>query len=468
MNKKVKFIVGLVLSLGAGIAISLIPPPEMLTRQAMVAMGIIVAAILLLTFETFPLFVTTILMCSALVLFKAAEFSVAFGAFAGTTFWLIIGVLGIGIAVNKSGLLKRVSYYALKLFPATFNGIVAALLGVGTILQPSMPSTSAKQSIMAPLAMGIGETLGFEKRSKPMAGLFNAMYVGWSITGTVFISASFLGYLFAGALPEDVRQQFSWGRWFIAMIPWAVIIVLGNYLAITKIYKPETKKDVTKEYINEQLKALGPITRDEKIVSIIMLITLALWITEGLTGISSTVTALLSLMAMLIAGVYTPKDFNTNMNWSLIFFIGGVLNISGVMSKLSITDWLGTIVEPLLGGLITKPYLFTLVLVVVLYLIRFVIVDLISPVILLTIVLTPVATSAGMSPWVVMMISYTSVCIWTTKYNNSNMLVGYAAAGGDENLDFKHVQVGAFAHLAVNLVALMVSIPYWQLLGYIQ
>lgn len=467
-KKKRTKIIGAIVGIIAAVAISCITPPGNLTPEAMRAIGIFVGAIVFLSLDVLPNFVTTTLMCTAFALFKCVDFTVAFGEFSGTTFWLIIGVLGIGVAINKSGLIKRISLYALKLFPPTFNGITAALLGVGTVCQPLMPSTTAKMAIVAPLAMNLGETLGFEKRSKQLGGLFNAMYVGWSITGTVFISASFLGYLFMGNLPAEVQAQFTWSKWFIAMIPWALVVVIGNYFALTAIYKPKTQNKISKEHIEQQIKALGPMSRDEKIVSVIMAIALVMWILENKIGVSACLTSLLCLMAMTIFGVFTPADFNTKMGWGLIIFIGGILNISKVIGALAISDWVGTIIQPLLGGLIEKPMLFTLVFVLAIYVIRYVMVNFSTLVILFTVILTPLAEAAGMSPWVVMMIAYCSVCIWVTKYQNSNMLAGWAVAGADDTLNFSNVMPGAYAHLVVNLVALLVSVPYWQMLGYIQ
>lgn len=467
-KKNYKSIIGFVIGVSLGVVIATLSPPEGLSVEAMRAMGIIVCAIVFLSMNVIPNYITAILMCTAFVLFKCVSFEVGFGAFAGSIFWLIIGVLGIGVAISKCGLLNRISYYALKLFPPTFSGIIAALLGMGTLCQPLMPSTSAKQSIVAPVAMGLGETLGFEKKSKQMAGLFNAMYVGWSITGTVFISASFLGYLFFGNLPTDVQTQFTWMKWFISMIPWAIIVVVGNYIAIMMLYKPKDQKKITKSFIGEKLESLGPMSHDEKVVSIIMGVALLLWITESFTGISASLTALLSLMFMAIFGVFNTADFNTKMAWSLIIFVGGVLNISNVMGALGISTWVGGMIEPLLGGLISRPYVFTIALVLTIYIIRYIMVDFVTVVILFTVVLTPLAEIAGMNPFIVMMISYCSVCIWVTKYQNVNMLVGWAASGGDDQINFSDVIPGAYAHLAINLLALLASIPYWQLLGYIQ
>lgn len=467
MKKDKKTIIWTIISIVAGVIVSIIPPPESLTVLSMRGLGIIVWTLISLMTNIFPNYVTAILMCILFVVTGCADFKSAFAAFSDTTFWLIIGVLGIGIAVNKSGLLNRLSLYALRLFPGNFNGVVAALLGVGTICQPIMPSTSAKQSIMAPVALALGETLGFQKKSKQMAGLFNATYIGWSITGTVFISASFLGYLYFGYLPVETQAHFTWMNWFIAMIPWAVVVVVGNYLAITRIYKPEVKQTVSKEVINERIKALGPMSKQEKQVSIIMILTIGLWIGENTFGISACITSLLSLMIMAIIGLFNGEDFNVKMGWGFIMFMGGIMCMSGPLGTLGITNWLGSMIEPAVGGLVNNPYIFVTVLTLLLYGLRFVLPDMITPVILVTMVLGPVAQNAGINPWIPMMVAYCGVCVWPHKYSNFNMLVGYAAFGGDDSLDYKDVTPGALAHMAVSLVGLLVSIPYWSILEYI-
>ena len=53
--------------------------------------------------------------------------------------------------------------------------------------------------------------------------------------------------------------------------------------------------------------------------------------------------------------------------------VGGLCNIANVMSKLQISGWVGTMIEPLLGDLIARPYLFIFALVVTIYLVRYVI-----------------------------------------------------------------------------------------------
>jgi DASS family divalent anion:Na+ symporter len=144
--KKYGNIAAVVLAVTLGLA----APPEGLTPAAMRALGIICGAIVLFVVDSIPSHVVTILMCTCFALFGVATIPQAFNAYSGSTWWLIIGVLGIGVAVNNCGLLKRLSFYSMKLFPPTYSGMIFSLLGVGTLFSPLMPSTTAKQTIVAP------------------------------------------------------------------------------------------------------------------------------------------------------------------------------------------------------------------------------------------------------------------------------------------------------------------------------
>lgn len=457
----------LLAALALGTMIALAQPPAGLSPEAMRAMGILVGVIVLLATKALANFVVALLMCVLFVLLGCVDMATAFGGFSGTTFWLVVGILGIGAGIEASGLLRRLAYHALLLFPSSFRGVVAALLGVGMVFQPLMPCTMAKQSIVAPVVVTLGETLGFPRRSRQMAGLFNAMHIGWSVLGNLFISASYLGYLFLGSLPQEVQAQFTWGRWFLSMLPWALVVLVGSYWVLTRLYRPQAGQADIRGYIRQQLAQLGPVSGREKLVIALLLTAIVLWVTETATGIPAYMTALLCLIAMAACGLFTHTDFNTRMDWDMIVFIGGVLNAPTVMDALGISRWIGSVIAPVVSALSGNIYLFITALVLCTYLLRFATFSYSLPVLVLIAVLCPLAGELGINPWVIMIVAYCSAPVWLTQYQSINMAAGWAAFGGERSARFSDVRPGAAAYLVINLVALLVSVPYWTLLGYI-
>ncbi|MEL7563678.1 MAG: SLC13 family permease [Dehalobacterium sp.] len=469
MNKSKKKVLGAIIGILAFIIIGFIVPPfGSLESAGMKALGIICLTISLLTGQCLPDYASFILMCTLAVVFHVVPIGTAFGAFAGSTFWLIIGILGLGAGINKSGLLKRLSLKVMTLFPPNFRGMTAALLGVGTVFAPLMPSTSAKQAIMGPVAMGIGATLGFEKKSKGMAGMFNAMYIGWCVTGTIFLSASFLTPIILGVLPTDVQSQFSWTPYFVGMIPWCIVLFVLSYFGLTIIYKPETNNKITKDYIKSQIKELGPMSREEKVSLIVLIICIGLWMTESMHHISTFIVAIGGFIALIAFGVFASGEFQTKLPWGLIFMVGGIMNMAPILTYNHVDKWLGKLIEPLISGLLSQTYLFVLVVILFTYAIRFVIpADLITPMVLVTTMLTPIVQLAGWNPWIIAIVTYCSVNIWCTIYQNGVFLVGWAACGGDEQNDFSKVKNASWMFMFINIIGLLISIPYWKMLGYI-
>ena len=75
------------------------------------------------------------------------------------------------------------------------------------------------------------------------------------------------------------------------------------------IYPPEVKDTPdAPSKAREELKALGPMSTDEKITAGALAVTVALWIFGGQLGIGSVAAALLGLAILLITNVTTWKN----------------------------------------------------------------------------------------------------------------------------------------------------------------
>ena len=119
--KKLAFaIAGIVI----GVAICFIPAPEGLTPESMRVIGVLVWAIIFWVGGVLPEAVTAMLMSVLFIVVSGGLVSVAksFSAFAGSTIWLVIAAIALGVSVKACGLLERISLLLLKLFPKNFFG----------------------------------------------------------------------------------------------------------------------------------------------------------------------------------------------------------------------------------------------------------------------------------------------------------------------------------------------------------
>ncbi|MCL2162954.1 MAG: anion permease [Oscillospiraceae bacterium] len=451
-----------------GGAIMLIPPPVGLTVQAMITIGLLVWAIINWMLAPIPDFIVVIIMCCLWVILGIAPFTVAFGSFGSTTLWLVVGVLGIGTAVTKSGLLYRITLMIMKLFPPTFSGQVMSLLASGTVVAPLIPSTTAKVAIAGPLVNSIGDALGLAPKSKGRGGLFVAMYTGFCLTGPIFVSASFFGYIILGVMPEDIQSKFTWGYWLLSVLPWGIVMLLASFFAITRIYKPKEKVTISKEKVREQIAELGPMKKEEKITMTIVLICIVFWILESVLNVNSAIPALLGLGLLISFGVLTVQDYVMKTPWNIITFIGGIMGLATVLGQQGINTWIADVLGPIMGSIAGNPYIFVIVLTIIVFFARFIVADLITPLTLFPVLLTPFCIAGGISPWIAGFVVYVMNMMWVVQYQNPNFVIGFAASGGEEKIGYNQTIKACIIYVGIVIVGLLISVPYWRLLGLIQ
>ncbi len=442
-----------------------INPPIGLTHPGMIGLGIFLCAVVFWIFEVFADYVTAILMCSAWAGTRIVPFNIAFAQFSTDSFWLLVGALGLGVAVTKSGLLKRFSLVIMKLFPASFKGQTAGLVVAGNLIGPLIPSVTAKCAIAAPFALGVSNQMGYEKDSKGAAGLFGAMFIGFGVTGPAFLSSSFMCYTIKGLLPPDVQADLTWMAWAMNALPWALVMAILGYLAIQLLYRPSEDMKMDRGYIDQQLAALGPMSQHEKIVSAVLVACLLLWMTEKLHGVLAAVVALIAVCILIGLGVFEREDFRSGMAWDAIIFIGCIINISSVFPALKIDKWLGMVAGPYLTPLVSNVWMFILVGSLTIYLVRFFIVSMTATFTIFVVIVTPFAVAAGINPFVTAFIIFTSVNVFHMFYQNSTYLAGYYAAGG--MVSHSRMVKLSLAYMIISIVALAACVPVWHLTGFI-
>ncbi len=458
-----------------------------------------------------PEYATGLLMVVGFAVFGGVDSSVSFAAFSTSTWWLLIAAFALGAGMKTSGLMKRMALAIIRIFPNTFQAQVGGLLAVGTILGPLVPSLATKTAMLTPIAMSMGDAMGYERKGREMQGLFLAMLAGVRNIGPAVISASVIGYALWGLLPDDVRTQFDMLHWFFAALPWFIVVTVLNYIAIVALYRPrkgrdgvvtgvalESGKASTSVTTTDTAPATGaspappatgaspapparaavsampataatgaspaPMSARERIMLVIILVTVALWVTEPLHGIPSHIVALVALVAMVAFGVITKANFKSDISWDSLVFIGTAIGLSSVFSAVGIQDWIVAMAGPVFQSLAANPYAFVLGIGVITILMRFVIVSEMAYVNIVMVFLIPLAVAQGINPWVVGIAVYAVVNPWFVLYQNPVYLAAYYSVDGEM---VRHADMAKYCvlYMLICLLGLAVSVPYWQFLG---
>lgn len=481
-----KRIVGAAVGVVAGAAVAL-APIEGLTSQGSLVLGILACAVAWWVAGVFHETTTALAMAVALCV-AGIPTDVVFQSFSGSTWWLLLAAFGLGFGMKESGLVGRVASSVLSKFPNRFESQVLGLMAAGTVVGPFIPSMTAKLVVLEPLALGISDSLGYERKGRGASGLFLAALVGVRNIGPAVISASVVGYGLLATYPQEVQQQFDMLTWFASGALWFVLVSVLTYVSIVLLYRPRGAKgalvgedvaadgekgaaaerggaEVAPVAAGAEPSAPNPWTKKEKRMAVIILTAMALWILEPLHGVPAHVVALASLVACFVGGVFDFKRFRSGLNWESLLFIGLVIGLSPVFVYTGVDTWVMGVVDPLVEALAFSPYALVVGVGVLTVLLRFVIVSEMAFVSIFMAFLVPLAPSLGVNPWVLGFAVYALVNPWFTLYQNPVYLGAFYSVDGQM---VRHADMAKYCllYVAICLVSLAACVPYWQFLGY--
>ena len=483
--------------LGAGF-IALCPDVG-LNAQGVRCLGILLGAVVWWVGGVLPAYATAIVMVVMFAVVADINSAVALSAFASDTWWLLVAAFGLGAGMKRSGLLRRIALAVVRVFPNTFAAQAGALMAAGTVVGPLVPSMAAKVTMLTPLSMGIGDALGYERKSKPMQGLFLAMFCGVRSIAPAVLSASVIGYCLSGLLPAEVRAQFDLLHWLVAALPWFIIVTALTYASIVLLYHPrgergeagerpageeipgsgerpagEARTDGEGRRDGETLERegasahprgpTGPMSRHEKQMCAIIVVTVALWVAEPLHHIPAHIVALAAFAIVVACGIMGKDGLRNDMSWEALLFVGIAMGLSSVFQVAGIQEWVVGAAGPAFEALASNAYLFVIGAAAITVVLRFVIVSEMAYLNIVMVFLVPLCASAGISPWVVGFAMYAVITPWFALYQSATYLAAFYSVDGQM---VRHADMARYCALytAICMVALVASVPYWQWMG---
>jgi DASS family divalent anion:Na+ symporter len=210
------------------------------------------------------------------------------------------------------------------------------------LITPLLPTGKARAVIPLPISQAIAQAAGFENRSNGSAALALSAMLGFSHMSFMYLTGAEFCLLGWNLLPESAKAEFGWFWWFIAALPAGIFVFLFVLCAIQLIFRlPQNHRGNTEGGATEfKAEDLGPMARAEWIAVVVLMSTLAGWLTAPLHGIDETWVALIGLLAFLSSGVLDKKTFKNDVDWGLVLFFGIINSMAMICRHLKIDVWL--------------------------------------------------------------------------------------------------------------------------------
>jgi DASS family divalent anion:Na+ symporter len=342
------------LALAAGLWFS--PVPDGLTAAAWHLFTLFVAAIVAVVVNALPILTASILALAAAVLTRTLEPDRAYSGFANATILLIVVAFLVARAVVKCGLAMRVGHAVVSLFGRSTLGLVYSIFVVDGLIAPAFPSNTARSGVLYPLVFSLAEAVG-ARPGDPARQRLGGLLMFSGMASLSLSSALWLTAMAANPLGAEIAAplgvEIDFGSWLLASaVPTLTAMVLLP-LFLFKVIGPEiTPTPGAPVAARARLAALGPLTRDERLVAAIFVVMVLLWALSSTLSLDSTAVAFLGLGAMLATGVLTAGDIAKEGDVLATFIWFAVLfTLSEQLNQLGFMRFLGERLANRLDGL---------------------------------------------------------------------------------------------------------------------
>jgi anion transporter len=496
---------GLPLALLALFVIIMLPTPEGLPVAGQRMLGLLVFSVILWMTEavSYPVSAVVILSLMTLLLGTApivAEptrvygmargLTMGLGGLANTAWALVAAALFLAVAMQTTGLDRRIALKILSAVGAKPRNILAGVILVGFVLSFFVPSTTARVACIVPIIMGIIAAFGVDRRSSFAGMLMIACAQVDSIWNVGVKTAAAQNMIAVNFLKNALGVEISWMEWFVAAAPFAVIMSVTLYFVLLKLMPPEMEElPGGRAVIKRELEALGPMKQAERKLMTISMLLLTFWVLEGKTfgnfGVEGALaatrlhpfdTASITVLAVTILfipgiGVMSWADAQPKINWGTIILFGIGISLGSAIISTRAGAWLAQYIVHTFGLAASTPFMVLTILAMFLIIIHLgfasatALASAFIPIIIA--VLTEVSKVKGGGINILgmtMILQYVVSFGFILPVNAPQNMIVY---GTDTFTVRQFVRTGIPLTIIAYLFILLLSATYWKYLGYV-
>jgi DASS family divalent anion:Na+ symporter len=343
-------------TVGLALGIWFSTPPTGLTLQAWRLFAIFAAAIVAVVANALPILAASVLAVAAAVLSGVVDPEKAYAGFSNATILLIVLAFLVARAVVKCGLGARVGHALVALFGRSTLGLSYSIFIVDAVIAPAFPSNTARSGVLYPLAVSLVDAAG-AKAGEPGHRRVGSFLMFSGIASLSLSSALWLTAMAANPLGSEMARHagvtIGFGSWLLAASMPTLLAMALLPLALYKAIGPEvTATPQAPAAARRALRALGPLTREERVVAATCVGMVVLWGLAATVDLDSTAVAFLGLGLLLVTGALTPGDIAKEGEVLATFIWFAVLfALSSQLNELGFMEFLGRRLADRLGGL---------------------------------------------------------------------------------------------------------------------
>jgi solute carrier family 13 (sodium-dependent dicarboxylate transporter), member 2/3/5 len=242
--------------------------------------------------------------------------------FSSSVIWLLLGGFFLATAMTKTKLDEALFKYTLKLSGTNPRNLLIGLMSTTMVASMLMSNTATTSMVIAsilPLLTSLGKKSGVAKAL--LLGIPIAAATGG--IGTIIGTPS--NAIAVGALKSaGITVEFI--DWMEYGVPVAILLTAICCFALIKIYIKDTTPISLAFLENQKSDTTKESNTKRRIVSAVIFVTVGLWLTTSLHGLTVASICAVPLVILTVTGVLEGKDIQ-GLPWDTLLLVAGGLSL---------------------------------------------------------------------------------------------------------------------------------------------
>jgi sodium-dependent dicarboxylate transporter 2/3/5 len=319
--------------------------------------------------EVIPIAATALLPIILFPLTGAQSLENTTAAFGHRYIFLYIGGFILAIAIERWNLHRRIALNIIKLIGTNIRSIILGFMAATAFLSMWISNT-ATSVMMLPIGLAIVTQL----KDNPQTEENETEVFGKAIMLAIAYSASIGGIatligtppnlVLAGIVQELYGIEITFSQWIVIGLPVSVLLLFLCWQYLTKIAFPFAQQSFPggRAEIDKQLKALGRISYEEKVVLVVFALTALAWITRSfilnrfVPALDDTIIAIIAGVVLFVLPAGRGKKRAiikwkeaVKLPWGVLLLFGGGLALAEGFKSSGLAEWIGTQMTSLQG-----------------------------------------------------------------------------------------------------------------------
>lgn len=327
------------LAIAGAVIFALAAPAGLTTGQARVA-AVVAVTLVLWSTVALPPFLTSLVFFALVLILGLAPSDLIFSGFGSAAVWLVVSGFVIGAAISVSGLGDRLAGWLAPLLAGSYARLVGGLTLAAMLLGFIMPSSTGRSVALIPIGMALADRAGFAKGSNGRIGIAVALTLACNMPSFAILPSNIPNMILSGATETLHGLSFRYIDYLLLHYPVLGIAKSALAVLLVLVLFPDRVRPTAKALTIE------PDKRDpalQRRVGGLLLITLALWVTDGIHGINPAWIGIAAAITLLMPkiGVVPAKSFNGLVDFGTLLFVAGALGLGALVNHSGLGSLIG-------------------------------------------------------------------------------------------------------------------------------